>query len=913
LLRLRAALFGEEGTLSRERLYLVDGHSQIFRAYWARMRDLSSPSGEPTRATYIFCQVLLNLIERDRPEFLAIAMDGPEGPARRIAAWREYKANREAMPEDLVPQIRRIEQILTLAGIPVLRSPGEEADDVIATVIESLRDRDIEIYIVSSDKDLYQLLGPDVKLYDPQSGEVTDEETLMRTKGFTPAQAVEIQTLTGDKIDNVPGIPGVGIKKAAALIRKYGTAEAVLAHADELTTKMRENVKAFASQLPVTRSLVTLRRDCSIEFDLERARIVNFTLERLEPVFSELGFTSLKNRISASDDPRVEVSSARDALDLRGVSEVDELPPLAAELRRAGAFAVDTEATSLRPRDTEIVGMSFAWNAGGAVYVPIRSSRGKTVPLEAVVHHLGPVLEDPGLEKVGQNLKYDLQVLRRAGIELKGKLFDTMLASYLLNSERRSHGLDFLAREFLGYEPIAISEVLGRGAKEIRMDEADPELLTRYAAEDANVAWRLWKAMAPELDRRGLRKLFEEIEMPLVGVLADMEWHGVKLDVEHLEAVSAEFAGKLDALRERIWRAAGRAFNVDSPKQLSEILFDDLGLPVVKRTKTSRSTDAEVLKSLAATTGHPLPELVLRYRELSKLKGTYVDVLPRLISPVTGRIHPSYHQAVAATGRLSASDPNIQNIPIRTEEGRRIREAFIAEGDRSVLLSADYSQIELRILAHFSGDEALLEAFDRGEDIHRWVAGRVWGMPPRDVPPALRAQAKAVNFGIIYGQTAFGLGRTLGIPQGEAARFIREYKKKFRGIDEFVKRVTEEAGDTGVVRTILGRERPIPDIRSANRARRQRAERFAVNTVIQGSAADLIKAAMVAIHRELRERKEPGHMIIQVHDELVFEVDESRLGSVASVVEKVMCGAIPLRVPLKVDLSWGKNWLQGKG
>ena len=909
-----------------ETLYIVDGHSQIFRAYWAPMNELSSPTGEPTKATYIFSQMVLNLLKRTKPDYLVMAMDGPEGPRRRLELHDEYKANRERMPEDLVPQIRRIGSILAAASIPTLYVEGEEADDVIATLVEQLKERSLDIYLVSRDKDLYQLLGPTVKLFDPQKDVVLDGEALYRAKGFRPEQALEIQTLTGDTVDNIPGVDKVGIKKAVVLIEKYGTAEAVLAHADELTPKLRENILAFGPIMDRTRELVRLRRDCPLTFDLESARTAGFTVDRLAPIFEELGFRRLHQAVAGRDAAAESTTGfaaaleTADSLQLESAVSEDELARVADRIRTAGACAVDTETTSLRPRDAELVGISLAWEAGGGIYIPLQSRNGPTADRTALDRHIVPLLEASEIRKVGQNVKYDLQILRGAGIELRGIHFDTMVASYLLNPQRQSHGMDFLAREFLSYETISITELIGKKPKQISIAEADPELLVRYAAEDAAITWRLWEKLAPELPERGVEKLFTDVEMPLVIVLADMEWHGIKVDTALLKSISEEFGDSLTRLEDLIWKEAGRSFNVDSPKQLAEVLFDDLGLEVVKRTKTARSTDAEVLQTLNATSGHPLPKIVLRYRELSKLKGTYVDALPQLVSPTTGRLHPSYHQAVAATGRLSASDPNIQNIPIRTEEGRRVRNAFVAGATDNVLLTADYSQVELRILAHFSKDPVMLQAFEAGEDIHRWVASEIWGMPPVEVPRHLRDQAKAVNFGIIYGQTAFGLARTLGIPRTEAARFIDAYKQKFTGITAFVDSAVKEANETGGVRTLLGRYRPISEIGSRNRVRRQQAERFAVNTVIQGSAADLIKRAMVDIHRLLAatdaaaEAPVPGsaRMIAQVHDELVFEVAEREVELLASLVEEAMVNALPMSVPLKVDLSWGRSWLEGK-
>jgi DNA polymerase-1 len=523
---------------------------------------------------------------------------------------------------------------------------------------------------------------------------------------------------------------------------------------------------------------------------------------------------------------------------------------------------------------------------------------------------MGPLLADPALAKCGQNLKYDTQTLRGAGLELAGVVFDTMVASYLLEAERRSHGLDALALDMLNHACIPFTEIIGSGAAQIPITEADPVRLATYGAEDANVTFRLWQAMAPRIEAEGLGSLFRDVEMPLVRVLADMEWEGVKVDTQLLATISGELGVGLESLRGKITAAAGVEFNVDSPKQLGEVLFDRLGLPVVRRTKSSRSTDAEVLATLAPS--HPLPKLVLDYRELAKLKNTYVDVLPGLVSPVSGRVHPSYHQAVAATGRLSSSDPNIQNIPIRTKEGKRIRGAFVAERPGDVLISADYSQIELRVLAHFSGDPVMRAAFEAGEDIHRWVASEIWGLPRDEIPAELRTRAKAVNFGIIYGQTAFGLARTLGIPRPEAAAFIGAYKEKFKGIAGFVERALEEARAHGEVRTILGRRRKLADIDSRNRMTREQAERLAVNTIIQGSAADLIKVAMLRLHRRIRDERLPARLLIQVHDELVFEASGDDAKDLSALIAAEMTSAIPLTVPLKVDIGSGTSWLACK-
>ncbi len=900
------------------RLFLIDGHSHIMRAHWSKAPDLTAPSGEPTKATFVFTAMVLDLARRNPDAYLAVAMDRPEGPTRRLAAFAEYKAGRDRMPEVLVPQIARIRSILDLAGIPVLTCAGEEADDVIATVVDRCEDLKVDVRILSRDKDLFQLLGPGIAIYDLQDDTIIDAERLKALKGFTPEQALEIQTLSGDPVDNVPGIPTVGPKKALDLIARYGTADAVVAHADELTPKLKDHVRAFAPSVPLTRTLVTLRRDCPLDFDLEACRIAGFSLARLAPVFAELRFAKLLPLLgaeTASPAAPAAPAAAREretAAAYRFTTAItdDELRGLAASLRRAGAFAVDTETTSLRPRDARLAGISFAWEPSGGVYVPLLARDGRTASIDAVKEILGPVLADPSLATCGQNIKYDLQTLRGAGMELAGIAFDTMVASYLIDAERRSHGLDALAAELLNYECIPFTSIIGSGAAQIPITEADPARLAVYGAEDANVTFRLWRAMAPRIRAEGFAPLFDDVEMPLCRVLADMEWEGVKIDTRVLGAISVELGAELDALRRRILDCAGVDFNIDSPKQLGEVLFDRLGLPVVKRTKSARSTDAEVLAALAPS--HPLPKLVLEYRELAKLKNTYVDVLPDLVSPRTGRLHPSYHQAVAATGRLSSSDPNIQNIPVRTPEGRRIRTAFVPERPGDVLIAADYSQIELRILAHYSGDPAMRAAFDAGEDIHRWVASAIWGLPLDQVPPDLRSRAKAVNFGIIYGQTAFGLARALGIPRSEAATFIAAYKEKFKGIAAFVERAVAEARGAGAVRTILGRRRPILFIDSRNRTMREQAERLAVNTIIQGSAADLIKVAMVRLHRRIREERLPARLIIQVHDELIFEAPQREAPGLCEVIAAEMRGAIPLSVPVGVDIASGANWSECK-
>lgn len=926
-----------------QRFFLIDGLSQIFRCYYAPFRALTSPTGEPTRATYVFTEMLLKLIREQKPDYLAMAMDSREGPAFRKELDTAYKAHREAPPEDLAPQITRILEIVQSQDIPILTVPGFEADDVLATIACKLVGHDdLELFLVSKDKDLDQVLNARVKLFDPAKGEIIGPEELVKLKGYGPDKAVEVQTLCGDSTDNIPGVKGVGPKKAAALIAKYGTADNVIAHADELTPAMRENVKAFAEQAPITRQLVTLRCDVPIEFDLDQCRWRELKGRRLQPIFAELGFRRLADQFADAMPDTPPVDTECDAPLFAGMAAppperpAGVRPPVAAKpvarttkcdyvlvdseakfeeflarLKQQSCFAFDTETDSLNPVAARLAGLSFSWQPNTGYYVPI-CGIGDCLPLERVIEGIRPVMTDPKVRKVGQNVKYDLVVLRNHGLDVRGVEFDTMIASFVLDSSRASHGMDALARELLGIECTPISALIGKGSNEITFDGVETHRQCEYSAEDADVTWQLAQIFREQLAGTELGKLFDDTEMPLVEVLAAMEYEGVRLDTEILARQGEEIGRKLEELRRQIYKEADCEFNIDSPKQLAEVLFDRLNLPVVRKTKTGRSTDAETLDTLAFETNHPVPALVKEYRELVKLKGTYIDTLPQMICPRTGRIHAGFNQTSAITGRLSSSDPNLQNIPIRTETGRRIREAFVARDADHVLLTGDYSQIELRVLAHFCKDAALRAAFAEDRDIHQFVAGQVFGVPLEEVTKEQRGRAKAVNFGIIYGQTAFGLSRTTGMSMGEADTFIRMYFMRYPGIRMFIDSTIADAKARGYVTTILGRRRAVPEIHSRNRGLRTQAERLAVNTVIQGSAADLIKRAMINIHRRIVDEQRPGRMIIQVHDELVFDVPRAAVEAEADFVRKEMTTALPLDVPIKVDLSWGDNWLDSK-
>ncbi|MBU0617534.1 MAG: DNA polymerase I, partial [Planctomycetes bacterium] len=856
-------------------LYLIDGHAQIYRAYYARIGNLTAPSGEPTRATHVFCQMLLNLLRDRGPDYLAMVMDVSDETVFRKEIYPEYKAQRDPPPEDLPAQADRIVEILEAVGVPILRKVRFEADDIMATLAQRLAGEDLDIFLVSKDKDLEQLLSDRVAMYDPGKDEVITPERLLETKGWRPEQAIDVQTLAGDSVDNVPGVSGIGPKTAAKLIARYGSAQGVIEHADELTPKQRENVKAFAPNLDITRQLVTLRPDVPIDFDVQQAECQRFDWSAARPIFEELGFRRLLEQMPEGSDEATERRSDEGEEDagsaVRTTEDVESaarptpaVPPkadyqlvntpgklgeLAAALKEQPAFALDTETTSVNAIDAELVGLSFSWEAGRACYVPVKTFFGEALPPDLVREQLAPALANHQTLKVGQNLKYDLTVLRLAGMPVAGPFFDTMIAAFVLDPTRTSYRLDKLVADLLGHTMIPISDLIGKGRGQLTMDQVPLEQVAEYAAEDADYTWRLQELFARQLHGSDRESLFNDIEMPLVSVLTEMETNGISLDVRFLAGMSKELAARVDELTRQAHEAAGVDFNLDSPKQLGEVLFDKLAFRVVRKTKTTRSTDADTLETLARETGHSLPSLMLDYRELQKLRGTYVDALPAARSTRTGRIHTSYHQTGAVTGRLSSSEPNLQNIPVRTELGRQIRRAFVPRSQDELLIVADYSQIELRVLAHFCEDEELTRAFTEDRDIHAFVAAQINGVALEDVTKDMRGRAKAVNFGIVYGQTAFGLSQTTGLSRGEAQAFIDGYFLRYPRIRGFIDRCIADAKRDGFVRTILGRRRPIENIASRNRTVRAQAERLAVNTVIQGSAADLIKLAMINLHR----------------------------------------------------------------
>lgn len=892
---------------SRPSLYVLDAYSRIYQVYHAIRDGMVGPSGQPTHAVFGIFRDLLNLAKVRKPDVLLAAFEGGEA-VFRTEIFAEYKGNRSAMPEDLRSQIPTIRQLFDAFGVPVLSSPTFEADDVIATVARRAVENGFDVTILTADKDARQLLGPHVQILNLRDGKVLDEAALLNVWGIRPEQVVDFLALTGDTVDNVPGVPSIGEGTAKKLLQAFPTLEDAFERIDEVgqaigkarQAKLREHVETARR----ARSLVTLRMDVPIDLDWEALRYRGFDSRALKEICINCGFHRFLDEIADAKSP--EVAWSHDGYRIIDTPEAfDEFLSL---LREQQKFSFDTETTAIDPLRADLVGYSFSWKEGEGYYLPVRGPMfDRVLDPDATLKALRPILTDPAREIVGQNLKYDMLVLQRAGVELRGAVTDTMVLSYLLESGERNHNLDELSRRLLDHTMIPISTLIGKGKNQLTMDAVEVAKAGVYACEDADAAWRLEAILAPRVRDEGLWPLYADLERPLIAVLAGMEAVGVKVDVPRLNALSAEFATRLEAIRASIYEHAGHEFNISSGPQLRQVLFDELKLPVVKKTpKGEPSTDAEVLEQLAPK--HPLPRLIVEYRQLDKLKGTYLDALPALVHP-DGRIHASFNQVVAATGRLSSSDPNLQNIPVRTEDGRQIRQAFIAGEPGWSLLAADYSQIELRVLAHYSKDPELLKAFAEDRDIHTVVASEIFGVPGPEVTKDQRRMAKTVNFGVIYGLSAFGLATRLGIKQDEAAAFIDAYFREYAGVDRFLTQTLETAQATGRVETILGRRRAIQGIKTTTGRSHNVAERTAINTVIQGSAADLIKRAMLLIDARLRQEKLQARMLLQIHDELVFEAPDAEIPALAELVREAMVTALELDVPLRVEMATGRNWL----
>lgn len=880
---------------------LLDGSSYLFRAYHA-LPKLSNSRGEPTGALVGVLNMLRKLREEYRPDYIAVVFDA-SGKTFRDDLYAEYKANRPPMPQDLDRQIAPLQAVIRAMGLPLLMVPGVEADDVIGTLAAQAEAAGLASLIATGDKDMAQLVSDRISLVNTMSETLLDSEGVRAKYGVAPERIVDLLSLMGDSVDNVPGVPLCGPKTAIKWLAAYGDLDGVIAHADEVKGKAGENLRAVREQLPLTRELVRIRRDLDLGFALQDLRPAEPDVAALRDWYQRLEARRLLESLPDGE--------AQDAPDYELILTENDFEAWRARLAEAALFALDTETTALDYMRAELVGISFAVAPAQAAYVPLAHGYpGAPQQLDRgwVLERLRPLLEDAERPKVGQNLKYDMSVLARYGVRLRGIAHDTMLESYVLDSTASRHDMDGLARKYLGRETIAFETIAGKGAKQLTFDQIPLSSAADYAAEDAEVTLCLHQTLWPRLQALpGLASLYREIEMPLVPILSRMERTGVRIDRDQLTRQSGELTGRIAELEERAYAAAGQRFNLGSPKQIGAIFFDKLGLPVVAKTPTGAPSTSEAVLEHLAVDGYELPSLILEHRRLAKLRSTYTEKLPQMINPTTGRVHTSYHQAVAATGRLSSSDPNLQNIPIRSEEGRQIRRAFIPEAGYR-LLAADYSQIELRIMAHLSGDERLLEAFATDQDIHRATAAEILGLAPEQVTGEQRRSAKAINFGLIYGMSAFGLARQLGIERGAAQDYVDRYFARYPGVRAYMDRTRVQARKDRFVETLFGRRLYLTDIDHSNQGRRAAAERTAINAPLQGTAADIIKRAMIAVAAWIEREQPASDLIMQVHDELVFEVRADVVDEVTGAIRRAMEEAAELAVPLVVEVGVGDNW-----
>ena len=889
---------------TRRRLVLVDGSSYLYRAFHA-MPSLTNSKGQPTGAAYGMTNMLKRLEAEVQPDLAAVIFDA-KGKTFRDDLYPEYKANRPPMPTELRSQLESIHAIVRALGFPVLVEGGVEADDVIGTLAEQARETGLDVLVCTGDKDMAQLVGDRVTMVNNLDDAVLDAAGVAAKFGVPPKSIVDYLALVGDAVDNVPGVPKVGPKTAAKWLAEYGTLENLVAHADEIKGKVGENLRASLHRIPLSKELVTIRRDVALDVGPLDLELVEPDVEALRALYGELEFRTWLGEILQSDD---EAQVEDRAAEYETVLDEAALDAWIERLAAADAIAFDTETTSLDYMQADLVGVSFAVEPGHAAYVPFGhdyAGAPEQLAPEVVLGKLRPILESERPAKIGQNLKYDMSVLARAGIDLAGIEFDTMLESYVLDSTATRHDMDSLALKYLGHRTIHFEDIAGKGAKQLTFNQIPVEDAGPYAAEDADVTLRLHRVLRPRLEEHdSLVRLCDTVEVPLVPVLSRIERNGVRIDVRRLRQQSAELAERMREIETSAHESAGGPFNLGSALQIRTILFDRLGLPVLAKTPKGQPSTAEsVLQELAFD--HDLPRLILEHRAMSKLKSTYTDALPACVNPATGRVHTSYHQAVASTGRLSSSDPNLQNIPVRTHEGRRIRQAFVADPGFT-MVAADYSQIELRIMAHLSGDRGLLDAFASGADIHRATAAEVFA-GGGEVDDEQRRSAKAINFGLIYGMSAFGLARQLGLERGEAQSYVDLYFSRYPGVKAFMDATRESARDRGYVETVFGRRLYLPEIRSSNVHRRQYAERTAINAPMQGTAADIIKRAMLDLDAWIADSGAPVRMIMQVHDELVFEVADDAVGDVTPIIRERMSAAAQLSVPLVVDVGEGDNW-----
>lgn len=919
-----------------KKLFLLDAMALIYRAYYGLAKNPRLTSkGMNTSAIFGFTTILYELLRKEKPTHIAVAFD-MHGPTEREGYFADYKANRQATPEDIICAVPYIKKILGGFGIPVLESEGHEADDIIGTLAKKAEKHGYETYMVTSDKDFGQLVSDKTFIFRPPVFKtgwtvLKEEDVCKRWEIKDVKQVIDVLGLMGDAVDNIPGLPGVGEKTAIKLVHEFGSVEGVIENANKLKGKLQENVIKFADQALLSKRLATIHCDVPVEWDEKELIISPLDKEKLTALFAELEFNTLGKRVlgdsaGSSPAPLLSASPVHKEAEIGGngesvrplqtikdtahtyylVDTKEKRKKLIVELSKQKSICFDTETTGTDAHNVELVGMSFSFRPFEAYYVPVSENYNEA---QAVANEFKEVFEDEGIEKTGQNIKYDMSVLKWYDLEIKGKLFDTMIAHYLIQPDMR-HNMNLLSETYLHYSPVSIETLIGKkGKNQLSMRSVPIEQITEYAAEDADVTLQLQNTFIPMLKETGTQKLFEEVEIPLVPVLAAMEAEGVKIDTAVLKELSGELAKDIVKSEKEIYTLAGHEFNISSPKQVGEVLYDVLKIAdKPQKTKTGQyATGEDVLEKLKGT--HPVIDKILEYRELQKLKNTYVDTLPELVNPRTGRVHTTYNQVVAVTGRLSSDNPNLQNIPIRTERGREIRKSFVPRNNNFTLLSADYSQIELRIIAALSRDKGMIDAFRSGEDIHAATASKVYGVGIKEVTSNMRRNAKMVNFGIIYGISAFGLSQRLNIPRTEAKNIIENYFSQYPQIKEYMSKNIELAKEKGYVETILGRRRYLRDINSGNHTVRGFAERNAINAPIQGSAADMIKIAMINIHKEFKKKKFRSRMILQVHDELVFDVHKDEVGDVKPVIQDKMKHAVKLSVPIEVETGTGINWL----
>jgi DNA polymerase-1 len=891
------------------RLVLIDGSAVAYRSYFAFIRNpLINSRGENTGAVFGFVNSLNKIIKDFEPDYLAVVFDTPE-PTFRHELYPEYKSTRAKTPDELVAQLPWIDQAIEGFNIPVLRMGGYEADDIIGTLAVKASKKNLEVLMFTGDKDFYQLVGEGIKILHPKDFDILDSEKIRQKFGVPPDKVVDTLALMGDTSDNIPGVPGVGPKTAVSLIEQFGDFERVLKEGpSKKKGKVASALAEYEDQARLSRDLVTIKTDCPIDLHLDDLAFREPDNKTLAELFRRLEFKGLMEKYARPEaEALFSTSEEKPSAGYETVNSLEKLDELLKRIDRHKEVAVDTETTSLSPLEACLVGISLSFEEGKGYYIPIGHEKGKNLPVDDVLKKIQKLF-DGNTGIIGQNIKYDRQVFKNHGVRLDGPRFDTMVAAYLINPGGRNYNLESLALEHFNYRMMPISDLIGSGKKQISFAQVDIDKATLYSCEDADFTMRLKKVLEPKMKEMRLESLFGDIEMPLVSVLGDMEEAGVRIDVEFLGKLSEDYGRRLDVIKEAIFEETGEEFNLNSPRQLASILFDRLNLKSTRRTAKggARSTSVDVLEKLAEI--HPVPRMVLDYRQLMKLKTTYVDALPGMVNERTGRVHTSFNQTIAATGRLSSSDPNLQNIPIRTDEGREIRRAFIPADDDHRILSADYSQIELRIMAHFADDKTMIESFKSDEDIHRRTAAEVYGVDIDDVTTGQRRAAKTANFAIIYGVSAYGLSQQSELSLGESRDFIDVYFERYPGIRKYMEDIKKFARDNGYVSTLFERRRYLPDINAKSAQARQFAERTAINTPIQGTAADMIKIAMIRIAQKLKDMK--SLMILQVHDELVFDAHKDEMDGLEKMVKKEMEEAVKLKVPIKVDMAVGDSWLE---